>query len=288
MTVVNTVMWGPRHSTADWLCSKTLRLCWRPWGLKINLRWCLVFFFFGSRTFVPVCWMCKEQSSVLHSSTESEVIFLDAGLRMYGLLALDLWDIVTEVIHSTNDLSSHTFWPPGNWGSSWFENQDPTCHKKQKVDQLSEADHLPTNTHSSQGESQLYIFFEDNEAVIKMTIKDRSLTKRHAPRIHRVALDWLFDRINLEPKREIKFVNTKNQLADILTQGDRCHVETRTRRNLGWWFSAKRMSRTNFWISGQSGDWRRKKNSWLSLRKLGTVRLKLRSWKFRSESTREG
>ena len=56
--------------------------------------------------------------------------------------------------------SSHTFWPPGNWGSSWFQNQEPTCHKKQKVDQLSEVDHLPTNTHSSQGESQLYIFLK--------------------------------------------------------------------------------------------------------------------------------
>ena len=33
-------------------------------------------------------------------------------------------------------------------------------------------------------------------------------------RTHRVALDWLFDRINLEPKIQIKFVNTK-----ILTKG---------------------------------------------------------------------
>ena len=74
------------------------------------------FIFVGSRTFVPVCWMCKEQSSVLHSSTESEVIFLDAGPRMYGLPALDLWDIVTEVIHSINDFSSHTFWPPTEAG----------------------------------------------------------------------------------------------------------------------------------------------------------------------------
>ena len=35
-----------------------------------------------------------------------------------------------------------------------------------KVDQLSEVDHVPSNTPSSRGESQLYIF-EDNEAVIK-------------------------------------------------------------------------------------------------------------------------
>ena len=39
-------------------------------------------------------------------------------------------------------------------------------------------------------------------------------------RTHRVALDWLFDRINLDPKIQIKYIDTKNQLADILTKGN--------------------------------------------------------------------
>ena len=60
--------------------------------------------------------------------------------------------------------------------------------------------------------------FEDNEAVIKMIIKGRSPTMRHVSRTHRVALDWLFDRINLDPKIQIKYIDTKNQLADILTK----------------------------------------------------------------------
>ena len=42
---------------------------------------------------------------------------------------------------------------------------------------------------------------------------------RHVSRTHRVALDLLFDRINLEPKIETKYLNTKNQVADILTKG---------------------------------------------------------------------
>ena len=54
---------------------------------------------FGSRTFVPISWMCKTQTSVSHSSTEAEIIFLDAGLRMDGIPALDLWDLVIEVFH---------------------------------------------------------------------------------------------------------------------------------------------------------------------------------------------
>ena len=43
---------------------------------------------------------------------------------------------------------------------------------------------------------------------------------RHVSRTHRVALDWLFDRINLDPRIQIKFIGTKNQLADILTKGN--------------------------------------------------------------------
>ena len=43
---------------------------------------------------------------------------------------------------------------------------------------------------------------------------------RHVSRTHRVALDWLFDRINLDLKIQIKYIDTKNQLADILTKGN--------------------------------------------------------------------
>ena len=76
---------------------------------------------------------------------------------------------------------------------------------------------LHPQTSSSQGESQLCIF-EDNEVVTKMMIKGRSSTMRHVSRTHRVALGWLFDRINLEPKIQIKYVDTKNQLADMPTK----------------------------------------------------------------------
>ena len=57
--------------------------------------------------------------------------------------------------------------------------------------------------------------FDDNEAVIKMIIKERSPT-----RTHRVALHWFFDRIDLDPKIQIKYIDTKNQLADMRTKGN--------------------------------------------------------------------
>ena len=53
-----------------------------------------------------------------------------------------------------------------------------------------------------------------------MIMKGRSPTMRHVSRNHRVALDWLFDRINLDPKIQIKYIDTKNQLADIFTKGN--------------------------------------------------------------------
>ena len=43
---------------------------------------------------------------------------------------------------------------------------------------------------------------------------------RHVFRTHRVALDWLFDRINLYSKIQIKYIDTKNQLADIIIKGN--------------------------------------------------------------------
>ena len=42
---------------------------------------------------------------------------------------------------------------------------------------------------------------------------------RHVSRTQRVAHDWLFDRISVDPQIQIKNVDTKNQLADILTKG---------------------------------------------------------------------
>ena len=84
---------------------------------------------------------------------------------------------------------------------------------------LKNIDSVPSNGQSSHQEALLCVF-EDNEAVIKMIIKGRSPTMRHVSRTHRVALGWLFDRINLDPQIQIKYIDTKNQLADILTKGN--------------------------------------------------------------------
>ena len=63
---------------------------------------------FGSHTFVPISWMCKKQTSVSHSSTESEIISLDAGLRLDGLPALELWDLIVSVFGNTTQTTERT------------------------------------------------------------------------------------------------------------------------------------------------------------------------------------
>ena len=87
------------------------------------------------------------------------------------------------------------------------------------INVLNSIDCVPSNVQFSHQEALLYVF-EDNEAVIKMMKKGRRHTMRHVSRTHRVALDWLFDRINLDSKIQIKYIDTKNQLADMVTKGN--------------------------------------------------------------------
>ena len=109
--------------------------------------------------------MCKKQTSVSHSSTESEIISLDAGLRLDGIPALDVWDLIVAVLH-------------GNTYQNDQERGDPSKSPTRKkthgrLDDLDNVDFISSNANSSRKEALLYIF-EDNEAVIKMIISGRS------------------------------------------------------------------------------------------------------------------
>ena len=66
---------------------------------------------FGSHAFVPISWLCKKQTSVSHSSTESEIISLDTGLRLDGLLALELWDLIVSVLGNVSRVSDRSGQP---------------------------------------------------------------------------------------------------------------------------------------------------------------------------------
>ena len=43
---------------------------------------------------------------------------------------------------------------------------------------------------------------------------------RHVARTHRVDLDWLWERIRDDPGVFIKYIGTKEQIADLFTKGN--------------------------------------------------------------------
>ena len=119
-----------------------------------------------------------KQTSVSHSSTESEFISLDAGLRIDGDPDLDLWDVGIEVLHSFHNNTPPTRNNSANKGRAQraagnclrISNVRLRREGNQNVKQLSNLDHVATNANSSLCKAHLYIF-EDNEAVIKLIIK---------------------------------------------------------------------------------------------------------------------
>ena len=148
--------------------------------------------------------MCKKKTSVSHSSTE--IFSLGTGLRSNGIPALDLWDLIVLVLGNTT------------------QNHDRTgklvvCRDKNHARQQSRGvtnvvdnvDLVPSIVQSAHQEALLCVF-EDIKTVIKMIIKGESPTMRHVSRTHRVVLDWLFDRFNLDPKIQIKHIDTKTNL----------------------------------------------------------------------------
>ena len=74
---------------------------------------------------------------------------------MDGFLALDLLDMVIEVLRIQE--TGATF---------HSKTKTQNVKRRQKIEQLNGVDYVPSNAHSSPGESQLYIV-EDNEDVIK-------------------------------------------------------------------------------------------------------------------------
>ena len=113
-------------------------------------------------------------------------------MQVYGwtvFTALDLWDLVIDVLHSKsnqthrNQLARRN--PLHNKTSEMRKSSQNKTSASQGHLALSNVDFAPSNANSSHKGAMLYIF-EDNEAVIKMLIKSRSPTMRLVSRTHRV------------------------------------------------------------------------------------------------------
>ena len=115
-------MWEIMPNNADWDCFKTLDFAGDLEDSKSTSGRTLSIF--GSHTFVPISWMCKKQTAVSDSSTESEIISLDTGLRLDGLLALELWDLIVSVLGNVSRVSDRSEKPENG------ENKHHKSHKK--------------------------------------------------------------------------------------------------------------------------------------------------------------
>ena len=60
------------------------------------------------------------------------------------------------------------------------------------------------------------IIAEDNQAVIKIVQKARSMALRHLPRTHRIDPQWLFE-VCSNPRVQMRYVGTLQQIADLMT-----------------------------------------------------------------------
>ena len=94
-------------------------------------------------------WMCKKQTSVSHSSTESQIISLDAGLRLDGIPALDLWDLIVFVLGNTIQTPDRTVQPVVNCD----KDQGPNKRSQGMINVMKNIDCVPSNVQFSNQEA---------------------------------------------------------------------------------------------------------------------------------------
>ena len=98
---------------------------------------------------VRVSWACKKQTTTSNRSTEAEVISLCIGLRIEGLPALTLWEIVIDVLEPLFSRATG----------------DPSRHTKPEMSQITQesTDHVPPNAQQFNIRAHVFLI-DDNEA----------------------------------------------------------------------------------------------------------------------------
>ena len=96
--------------------------------------------------------MCKKQTSVSHTSTESEIISLDTGLRLDGLPALELWGLIVLVLGNTTQNHDRTVKPVVCRDTSHAQVQS-----RGMFNVLNNVDLVPSNVQFSHQEALLYV-----------------------------------------------------------------------------------------------------------------------------------
>ena len=189
----------------------------------------------GPRAFMPICALSKKQTCVSHSSTESEIIAAEYGVRIEGLQILTCWEHVVQLfskhretlgwMRKQNTASEGSTGVPVGGITPKSSSSSNSKYPETQIDplRLNPEDPRFNPLYYYNETKKLFprvnlIIAEDNEAVIKIIAKARSTALRHLPRTHRIDVEWLFE-VCSAPEVTMRYVNTKFQLADIMTKG---------------------------------------------------------------------
>jgi hypothetical protein len=134
----------------------------------------------GPNTYAPITVACRKQTCVSHSSTESGIVAAEQGIRTEGLQTLTFWEHVVELPSDKPPAK-----PAGTLGTPKAVELNPYS------EQFNPGEYFAPTRKSNH--KTCLIIAEDNEAVIKIIKKARSVALRHLPRIHRIDVHWLFE-----------------------------------------------------------------------------------------------
>ena len=150
----------------------------------------------GPNTFAPITASCKKQTCVSHSSTESEIVAAEQAIRTEGLQALAFWELATELLRTDRP----------------DDKVETLCATPNAIDLDPYSSRFDPGKYFAytwkKSHTTVLIIAEDNEAVIKIIAKARSMALRHLPRTHRIDVHWLFE-VCSHPRVRMRYCNTK-------------------------------------------------------------------------------
>ena len=172
-------------------------------------------FLIGPNTYYPRNAFSKNQTSITMSSTESEVVAVNHGLRAEGLPCLSLWYFLWR-----GDASRKAE-PRAEKGYTIVARIDPELDEirygTSRPDGLSIAD--INGLRVQQPQSFQVRHMEDNQATITLLLLGQAGVLRHTDRTQRVGFSWLkqqYDHGHFNFK--LLNVGTSEQTADVFTK----------------------------------------------------------------------
>ena len=127
-----------------------------------------VLYLCGSHTVVPISWACEKLTALSHTSTESENLSLDTGLRMEDIPAVNLRDTrsaIMDILHSqAGGVSMHV--------------HHTRIPKHQEL--FGDIDYVLPNARLFRMRTSLHIF-EDNEVLTKLTKQQMAVILTKGP-----------------------------------------------------------------------------------------------------------